>query len=179
MSPFIGEIRLFGGTFVPEGWAACDGRLLPIADYETLYSLIGTTYGGDGQSTFGVPNLSGRVALGAGQGPGLSNYQAGQTGGAEKVTLQASQMPAHTHSASATLQVNAGAGTSTTPVGSLLATGSRSAYAATQGTAGAMAANSVNATTSPAGGDVVHENRQPSLAITYIIAWQGIYPSPE
>jgi microcystin-dependent protein len=177
MEAFIGEIRLFGGAYVPEGWAACNGQLLSISDNDTLYSLIGTTYGGDGMSTFGLPNLSGRVAVGSGQGSGLSAYQPGQVGGFETVTLQATQLPSHSHTATATLQVSTGVGTSKVPDNNMLATSGQSIYAAQPGTAGTMAANSVTAASSAAGSNGGHENRQPSLAITYIIALQGIYPS--
>src|SRR5881398_2326011 len=94
--PYVGEIRMFGGNFAPAGWEFCDGRLLPISEYETLFNLIGTTYGGDGQSTFGLPDLQGRVPIHAGQGPGITqNYVQGEKSGVETVTLSTQQMPAH------------------------------------------------------------------------------------
>src|SRR5215470_8847079 len=95
--PFVGEIRMFGGNFAPAGWMFCEGQLLPIAENETLFNLIGTTYGGDGQNTFALPDLQGRVTLSVGQGPGLSNYVIGQQGGTETVTLTTPQLPQHQH----------------------------------------------------------------------------------
>src|SRR3954469_17349802 len=96
--PFVGEIRMFGGNFAPAGWAFCNGALLPISENETLFNLIGNTYGGDGQETFGVPDLRGRIPIHVGQGPGITqNYQLGQSGGVETVTLTTQQMPFHTH----------------------------------------------------------------------------------
>jgi microcystin-dependent protein len=114
-NPFIGEIRMFGGNFAPRQWALCDGQLLSIAQYQALFSLLGTTYGGNGVSTFALPNLQGRLALGYGQGPGLSNYALGQTGGSETVTLTTSTMPGHNHSLLATTN----AGDQTDPTGHL------------------------------------------------------------
>src|SRR5271166_5833783 len=99
--PFLGEIRIFGGTFAPLGWAFCQGQLLPIAQNTALFSLLGTTYGGDGVSNFALPDLRGRVPMGMGQGPGLSPYVQGQMGGAESVTLTTQQMPPHSHSVGA------------------------------------------------------------------------------
>src|SRR5690348_7281143 len=109
--PFIGEIRIFAGNFAPQGWFLCDGSILPISQYTPLFSLLGTTYGGNGQTTFGLPDLRGRVVVSFGQGPGRSAYVQGQTGGQENVTLVANQMPAHTHQATVTVKVNASAST--------------------------------------------------------------------
>src|SRR3954468_23228168 len=96
--PFLGEIRMFGGNFAPRGWAFCNGQILSIAQNTALFSLLGTTYGGNGQTTFGLPDLRGRVAVSAGQGPGLSNYSLGELAGSESVTLTSANMPAHNHS---------------------------------------------------------------------------------
>src|ERR1700756_1809447 len=96
-SPYVGEIRMFGGNFAPAGWAFCNGQLMPISENETLFQLIGTTYGGDGQSTFGLPNLQSRVPIHMGQGSGLSSYNIGQSGGVETVTLTTQQIPTHNH----------------------------------------------------------------------------------
>lgn len=176
MDPFIGEIRIFGGTFAPVGWAACNGQLLAISEYDTLFMLLGTTYGGDGQTTFAVPNLSGRAAVGAGAGPGLSPYEAGQTGGQESVTLTSTQMPAHQHVGKATVSVTSAAADQLAPVGYQFAKGPQSLFASGAGT-GTSGANTVQGTTEPAGSSQPHENRQPSLAISYIIATAGIFPS--
>ena len=175
-TPYIGEIRMFGfGTRgAPDGWQACDGSLLPIAQYDAFFALIGTTYGGDGQQTFGVPDLRGRLPIHQGQGPGLSNYVIGQRAGTETVTVLATQMPAHTHAAVAT---NALA-TSLTPGTTLLpgAVGGDLFYATdlTGATAVAMSAQS----TSVAGGSQPHENCMPTLTVQLCIATQGIYPTP-
>jgi microcystin-dependent protein len=174
-TPYIGEIRMFGfgSRGAPNGWQACDGSLLPVSEYDTLYALIGTTYGGDGQVTFGVPDLRGRLPIHQGQGPGLSNYVIGQLAGTETVTVLPTQMPAHTHTAVATNS----AATSLTPGTTLLpgAVTGDSFYATdlTGATAIAMSAQS----TSIAGGSQPHENCMPTLTVQYCIATEGIFPS--
>jgi len=171
--PYVGEIRMFGFGRTPNGWQACDGTLLPIAEYEVLYTLLGTTYGGDGQSTFGVPDLRGRLPIHQGTGPGLSNYVIGQKSGTESVTLISQQMPAHTHAAVATT----GAATALTPGIALLpgAVSGDNFYASdvTGATAVPMSAQS----TGLAGGSQPHENCMPTLTVQYCIAWAGIFPS--
>jgi microcystin-dependent protein len=162
--PYIGEIRIFAGTFAPAGWAFCDGALLPIAEYETLFVLIGTTYGGDGQATFALPDLRGRFAVAAGNGPGLSPVVLAETGGLESVTLTAAQLPAHTHPIGASTGVQ----TSNRPTGAYQGTGN--SYSATHDTTAVA--------TDTAGGGAAHENRPPFLAINYIISLFGIFPSP-
>lgn len=173
--PYVGEIRMFGFSRAPNGWFACDGSLQSIAEYEVLYALIGTTYGGDGQATFAVPDLRGRVPIHQGIGPGLSNYVMGQLAGSETVTLISNQMPAHTHIAVAT---TAGA-TTTTPGASLLpaAVSGENFYASdlTGLTAVAMSPQS----TSIAGGSQPHENCMPTLTAQYCIAWAGVFPSQD
>ena len=167
-NPFVGEIRLFAGNFAPQGWMTCDGQLLPISQFETLFNLIGTTYGGDGQQTFGLPNLAARVPIHVGSG-GASNYQMGQSGGASAVTLSAAQMAIHTHPASGTVAAaNAGAG----PSGNRLATASINLYGNEPPTV-PMATQGVSAT----GGSQPHDNMAPYLAVTYIISLFGIFPS--
>jgi microcystin-dependent protein len=162
-SPYVGEIRLFAGNFAPAGWLLCQGQELPIADYDVLFNLIGTTYGGDGQNTFALPNLASRIPVHAGPG-----YTLGQTGGVEQVTLTTAQLPAHTHVA----QGASATGTSASPANALWASGTYNAYSA-QAPDAAMAPNAVAAS----GGNQPHDNMPPFLAINFIIATQGIFPS--
>lgn len=168
--PFIAEIRVFGFNFAPVGWAACDGQILPISQNTALFSVLGTTYGGNGQTTFALPNLQDRHAMGADQGPGLSPRSLGQQVGASTVTLTTAQMPAHSHTLSA-----GGSGTATSPAGAALAPPANGAvvYRA-PGTLSPMAGESL----SPAGGSQPHPNRQPTLGLNFCIAIQGIFPSP-
>ncbi|MFZ2755064.1 MAG: tail fiber protein [Lysobacteraceae bacterium] len=172
-TPYIGEIRMLGFGFTPIGWQACDGSLLPISEYSPLFTLIGTTYGGDGQTTFGVPDLRGRLPIHQGQGPGLSYYTIGQVAGTETVTVLPTQMPAHTHTAFATTN----AATSLTPGNTLLpgAVSGDTFYATdlTGATAIAMSAQS----TTQAGGSQPHDNTMPTLTVQYCIAVDGIFPS--
>lgn len=175
-TPYIGEIRMFGfGTRgAPNGWQACDGSLLPIAEYDALFALIGTTYGGDGQTTFAVPDLRGRVPIHQGTGPGLSNYVIGQRAGTETVTVLATQMPAHTHTAIATT----GAATTGTPGTGVIpgAVANQTMYV-TDTTGGAPFTQAGNAV-SQAGGGQPHENCMPTLTVQFCIATFGIFPSP-
>jgi microcystin-dependent protein len=167
-APYLGEIRMFGGTFAPRGNALCNGQLLPINQDQALFALLGTIYGGDGQSTFALPNLMGRVPIHWGQGIGLSDYPIGTVGGVESVTLSQQEMPNHGHA----LLANSQGGTAGAPAANsfLAASTARDRiYAATNdNTALALGL---------AGGSQPHENRQPFLAITFIIALQGIFPS--
>ncbi|TYZ08400.1 phage tail protein [Hymenobacter lutimineralis] len=178
MDPFLGEIRLFAGTFAPVGWELCAGQLLSIAQNDSLFVLLGTQYGGDGIQSFGLPNLCGRAAVGVGQGPGLSAYTAGALGGVESVALTANNLAGHTHAAQAKLGVTSAAATAPTPATNLLAKGPDPVYAPSRSTGSATSPNTVAALTAPAGGNLPHENRQPSLALNYIIATQGIFPNP-
>jgi microcystin-dependent protein len=163
--PFIGEVRMFAGTFAPNGWAFCDGSLLPISQYDALFSLIGTTYGGDGQTTFALPDLRGRLPLHAGSG-----YVLGQQAGTETVTLLATQVPGHTHPP----QVSTSPGTGPSPGNAVWAAGATDPlYAAGPPTGAAMAA-AVGA----AGGGQPHDNLMPFTVVSFIIALFGIYPSP-
>ena len=168
--PFLGEIRTFAGNFAPSGWALCQGQLLPIAQNDALFSLLGTTYGGDGQSTFALPNLAGRISLHQGTGPGLSPRTMGEAGGSEAVSLSGQQIPVHNHAANCS---NTGAN-NLSPVGSYWSTdpgGNTGAYSTADGSQ--LAGTAIGNT----GGGQPHNNLQPYLVITYIIALEGIYPS--
>ncbi len=167
--PYIGQIMAFGGTFAPQGWALCDGSLLPISQYDALFSLIGTTYGGDGQTTFALPDLRGRAALHQGQGPGLGNYILGQSGGAEAVTLTANQLPPHSHP----VLGYSGGGDNAHPSGAVWAASSTNLYTAGAAANAAMEATSI----APSGGSQPHDNMLPFLTLNFCIALEGIYPS--
>lgn len=173
MDPFIAEIIMFGGNFAPRGWAYCDGQLLPISQNTALFSLLGTTYGGDGRTTFALPDMRGRVAIGPRHGAGLSNYQLGQKGGAEQIILMQSQMPSHNHTA--IIQVSEEDANSDEANGSYL-TNTTGAFYYQGSNIGANSSISGVAVGNE-GGNLPHENRQPYLAINYIIALQGIFPS--
>lgn len=168
---FVAEIRMFAGNYAPRGWAFCNGDLMAISQNTALFSLLGTTYGGDGRSTFALPDLRGLAPLQAGQGPGLSNRVLGDRGGSASVTLTSAQMPAHSHVANS---VNGG-GDQSAPGGNVWAqavSGRRAmpAYAATANAA--MAAGALAGT----GGSQPHDNMHPYLALNFIIALQGIFP---
>lgn len=172
MEPYLGQLQLFAFNFVPKGWMPCEGQLLSIQQYQALYALLGTTFGGNGTTTFGLPDLRGRAALGAGQRPGGAYYQLGQQGGSEGVTLMADNLPAHDHA----IQATTGAATGRIAGGALLAdTGAGAAlYAPELGPSPAtMAAAALGA----AGGSQPHANMQPYLAMTWAIALAGIWPS--
>lgn len=167
--PFVGEIRLFGGSYAPIGWLPCEGQLLSIFDYDTLYSLLGTTYGGDGENTFALPDLRGRLPIHQGTGPGLSTRMMGETGGSEQVTLSASQMPAHRHTLQASTR-RATVGRAATD--GLLATATAPIYGPPPASS-TLEASTLNAI----GQGLPHDNMPPFLALSFIIAFQGIYPS--
>lgn len=168
-TPFVGEIRMFGGNFPPREWAFCNGQFIAIAQNDTLFNLIGTTYGGDGVTTFQLPDLRSRVPVHQGQGSGLSPYVIGQVGGVESVTLQQSQIPSHTHF----LQADGAPGDQTGPGGHYLAGGTTiSRYIA-----GVPAALMSDASISSAGSSLPHSNLQPFLAVSFIIALVGVFPS--
>lgn len=172
---YIGEIRVVGFTFPPVGWATCNGQSLSISENEILFTLIGTTYGGDGVNSFNVPNLSGRIAPAAGNGMGLSNYPLGAQGGIENVTLNAGQLPVHAHPFSSPLAASTNAGTTDNPVGNLPGVFPKGYANLT--TAGAnLASVAVSGTTQPMSGNQPHPNLQPSLALNYIICTSGAYP---
>lgn len=176
-SPYIGEIRMFGGNFAPVGWAFCSGQILPISEYATLFNLIGTTYGGDGQSTFALPDLQGRIPVHAGQGPGLSqNYVLAEKAGVETVTLTSQQIPNHTH----TPQISNAPGSTYAPTGSTVLANSNSTSVNVYKSPADLANGQVvlnTASIGPTGGSRPHDNLQPTLAVSYIISLFGIYPS--
>jgi microcystin-dependent protein len=167
--PFVGQVIAVGFNFAPLGWALCQGQLLPISENETLFTLIGTTFGGDGQTTFGLPDLRGRAALGMGQG--LSSYVLGQPGGGESVTLTGAQIGSHTHGLSA-----AAAATTATPSSSVVL-GTPAAATPIYATGGAGATLTAGAVSVAPGGGQPHENRQPSQTVNYIISLFGVFPS--
>lgn len=171
VNPYIGEVIMFAGNFAPQGWAKCEGQLLSIAQNSALFSILGTQYGGDGETTFGLPDLRGRVPLGSGQGPGLPNFSVGQKGGSDTNTITVAQMPAHNHAVNAVTEdgdqsVPAGH----YPAGTKLLDGE---YAST-GTFAQMNAGMIGNT----GGGQSINNRQPYQTVTFIIALQGTFPSP-
>lgn len=168
MDPFVAEIRIFPFNFAPKGWAFCDGQILPLSQNTALFSLLGTTYGGDGKSNFALPNMQGNAPMHPGQGPGLSLHDLGETGGSETVSLLESEIPSHSHS----WKVSAATAIQNTPSGQKYASGDGiNAYAA-PGALAAMAAQSL----APAGGDQPHNNMQPYLTLNFCIALQGVYP---
>ena len=168
--PYVGEIRMFGGNFAPAGWMFCDGQLLPISENETLFQLIGTTYGGDGQSTFALPDLRGRLPVHNGTGSSGTNFTLAESGGAEEVTLTVSQIPAHTHA----MVASANNATKAAAAGNVLAqTPTYTPYVAGLPANQALAANSLG----PVGGSQPHTNFQPYLCVNFIISLFGIFPS--
>ncbi|GAB2866373.1 phage tail protein [Hymenobacter ruber] len=180
MDPFVGEIRImpYGGSssnFTTNGWAPCSGQLLAIRQYTALFSLLGTTFGGNGTTTFGLPDLRGRAIVGMGQGPGLSSYPQGTQVGTETVTLDQTQMPAHTHTLGTATVAVGGSATAASPAGGYFgAVSGGDAFGS--GSTGTMAANMVNGPTTVIGGSQPHDNHQPYLALGYFIALQGIFP---
>jgi len=177
MDEYMGIVKLFAGNFPIKGWAFCNGQLLSISQNSALYSLLGTTYGGDGMNTFALPDLRGRIAVGFGSGQGLQNYSLGEMGGTEGVTLMTNQLPAHNHSLNATT----GAGSVVPPSNALLAAATGADEGGTSVTVSTYANGSPNTSLNPAsigvtGGNQPHENRQPYLGLNYIICIQGLYP---
>ena len=168
--PFVGEIRMFAGNFAPVGWAFCDGQLLAVSQNDALFSLLGTIYGGDGRTTFGLPDLRGRVPIHAGSGPGLTPRNLGSKGGAENVTLTTSQLPSHNH----TVPASGAGANSGTPTGRVSAnTAPTNVYSTSLATNQTMN----NAAVSQTGGSQSHTNLMPTLCVNFIIALFGIYPS--
>lgn len=169
---FLAEIRIFPFNFEPNGWAFCNGQILPIVQYTALFSLLGTTYGGNGTNNFALPNFQSRGSLGQGMGPGLSQRDLGETGGEQNITLTAQQIPAHTHTPNAK-----SAGTLTSPSGAIwgepaIARPAPNFYATSLGTPVNMAANAIG----PAGFSQAHDNMMPYLVLNYCIAMTGIFP---
>ena len=168
--PFVAEIRIFPFNFAPKGWAFCDGQLLPISQNTALFSLLGTMYGGDGKSTFGLPNMQGNAAMMWGQGPGLSLYDEGQMGGSQTVTLLVSEIPVHTH----TMQAFALAADLKEPQAGAVLTRTQNGalYNTTISNIVQMASQGLTS----AGGSLPHNNMMPSLSLNFCIALQGVYP---
>jgi microcystin-dependent protein len=169
-SPFVAEIRMFGFNFPPIGWAHCDGQIMPISQNTALFALLGTIYGGNGQSTFALPDLTGRAPMHGGQGPGLSTRFQGETGGAEFITLLESEMPVHIHQVRGT---NEPADVSTPTASTAIARSTgQSAYAAKDNNLHALAPQAI----APTGGDQPHNNLMPYLVLNFCIALQGVFP---
>jgi microcystin-dependent protein len=176
MEGIIGEIRMFAGNFAPRGWMFCAGQILSIAQNTALFSILGTTYGGNGQTTFALPDLRGRVPLGPGQGPGLHSHNLGDTGGEETHTLINTEMPAHSHATQAQIKAASGAGTSNSPTNNYPASStSGNTYGSNADTALNGAASQI--TVGIAGGSQPHNNMQPYNCVNFIICMEGIYPS--
>ena len=180
MEGVISEIRLFGGNFAPKNWAFCQGQLISIAQNTALFSLLGTTYGGNGTTTFALPNLSSRSAVGVGQGPGLSQIQLGETGGSENSTLTINNLPSHIHTFSAAVAqpCNSGAGNADSPVGNIPAgSATDENYAAPASANGGAAPLAVSGNTAGTGSSAPVSNLEPYLGLNYIICLYGIFPS--
>lgn len=174
-SSYAGEVRAVGFNFAPVGWVACNGQSLPISEYQLLFTLIGTTYGGDGINTFNVPNLNGAAIVGAGQGPGLSNYQLGQTGGLTDVSLTAANLPSHGHAFSAPLKASTSGTPTDNPVNALPGQlGNAYSQSATPNVT--LNPASLSGLAGVVGGSQAHSNMQPSQAINYIISTEGYFP---
>jgi len=168
MDPFVAEIRIFPFNFAPKGWAFCDGQLLPLSQNTALFSLLGTTYGGNGKSNFALPNMQGNAPMHPGQGPGLSLHDLGETGGSDTVSLLESEIPSHSHA----LIASASDGNNTGPGAQLFAQGVGISTWSTTTASVAMADSAL----APAGGDQPHNNMQPYLTLNFCIALQGVYP---
>ena len=169
--PFVAEIRMVGFNFAPKGWATCDGQILPLSQNTALFSLLGTTYGGDGKSTFALPNLGGATPIAPGQGPGLSLYNLGQSGGTPAVTLLQNEMPTHNHQMMA-FSGDAGDSRTPGPTTAIATTLPGFLYSSTTTGPSPMSPQAL----SPAGGDSPHNNMMPYLPVLFIIALQGIFP---
>ncbi|MBI1840905.1 MAG: phage tail protein [Verrucomicrobia bacterium] len=171
--PFLAEIRLFGFNFAPRGWAFCTGQILPIGQNTALFSLLGTTYGGNGRSTFALPNLEGAVVMHPGHGPGLSNYDLGQSGGQSTVTLLNSEMPQHSHALAASNEI----GEDRKPSGEAFARSTGGPLYGPPPVPPAASVAMAPAAIGVIGGNQPHNNMMPHLAVSFCIALQGIYPA--
>lgn len=171
MDPFVAEIRIFPFNFAPKGWAVCAGQLLPLSQNTALFSLLGTTYGGDGKSNFALPDMQGNAPMHPGQGPGLSLHDLGETGGSETVSLLESEIPSHSHGLQL-LNSDFGTLNGPDPLRSLARSGNATAYKPTPAPLVQMAPQSL----APAGGDQPHNNMQPYLTLRFCIALQGVFP---
>lgn len=178
--PYLGQVQLFAFGFAPRGWAICQGQILPIRQYTALFSLLGVNYGGDGQTTFGLPNLQGTAVVGVGQGPGLSDYESGQSGGTETVTLLSNEMARHNHG----FMAASAAGTTITSAANQLGISQLGSSKGQSTTAKVYSSNPGSATTglaptsiNPVGGGQPHNNMQPYLVLNYCIALEGVFPA--
>jgi microcystin-dependent protein len=176
MNPFIGLICMFGGNFAPRGWAFCDGQLLSIAQNTALFSILGTTYGGDGRTTFALPDLRGRVAIHPGNGPGLTPRNLGQRGGTETNTLNQTQLPSHNHTASGTVNLGT-ASNAASGSGAFLPISTGANFYSTAAGAAQMNAGAVSVTVGNTGNNQPVNNIQPFQCVSFIIALQGTFPS--
>lgn len=177
--PFLGEIKMFGGNFAPRDYAFCSGQLLPINQYQALFALLGTIYGGDGRTNFALPDLRGRAAINFGTGPGLSPHTIGQQGGRQTNTLNQNQMPAHNHVITATAKCKGGVGNANTAVGNVWSNdaGVSSATYSNEVADADMNAGAITAESANSGAGQSINNMQPYLVCNYIIALQGLFPS--
>lgn len=174
MDPFVAEIRIFPFNFAPKGWAFCDGQLLPISQNTALFSLLGTTYGGDGKSTFALPDMQGNTAMHPGQGPGLSLHDLGETGGSESVSLLVSEIPVHAHGVGFALGSD---GNSISPAGAVWAQSAAGRGSAALYQNGSPTGPVQLQSLAVAGGGLPHQNMQPYLTLNYCIALQGVFPA--
>lgn len=176
MDPYLAQVIMFGGNFAPRGWRLCDGSLLSIAQNTALFSLIGTIYGGNGQTTFGLPDFRGRTPVGAGQGPGLPSVELGETSGLPTTTLISTNIPIHTHTATMAVAVSDTAANSTEADGKILASPASRIYTAATNASGNLGGIApVNS--SIIGSSQSFNNRQPYIGILFLICYEGIYPS--
>lgn len=175
MEPFIGEIMMFAGNFAPRGWAFCNGQLLPINQNTALFSILGTTYGGDGRTTFALPDLRGRLAMHEGQGPGLSSRPLGSKGGTESNTLTTTQMPSHNHVAQVSIPISGDDATTDEAGGLLATTDGAKVYGGSA--SGTYSGSPINAVVGNTGSNSPINNMQPYLCVNYVIALVGIFPS--
>lgn len=175
MDAYVGEIRAVGFNFAPQNWALCNGALLPIRNNTALFSLIGTYYGGDGKTTFALPDLRGRAVVGVGQGPGLTAYSVGEATGSENHTLTMAELPPHVHNLNGTVKTHNGTASTSNPANAYPAATGDNQYSEGPGSA-SMAPNAVQGTAIPAGGSQPHSNLMPFTVVNYIIALQGIFP---
>jgi microcystin-dependent protein len=171
-TPFVAEIRIFPFNFAPKGWAFCDGQILPLSQNTALFSLLGTTYGGDGKSNFALPNMQGNVPMHPGQGPGLSLHDLGETGGSDTVALLESEIPAHSH----TMMSLPAPANRTSPVGNSIARVQGVTGPYVPGNPQPAIVSMSDSAVAPAGGDQPHNNLQPYLTLNFCIALQGVYP---
>jgi microcystin-dependent protein len=180
MDQMMAQIMMFGGNFAPRGWAFCEGQILSIAQYQALFSLLGTQYGGDGRTTFALPDLRGRTPISPGQGPGLSNIVIGQKGGAEQVSLTVLNLPSHNHDGTGltlSLGCNEDDGNSDEPTGKNIGIAQSGTPYNSEPNTASFGSGTVSGSTAPAGGNQPFNVRNPFMGINYIIALEGIYPS--